>query len=67
MEILFVIGGLFSIISAAMDWNWFMNHRKARLFVKMFGRNGARIFYVLFGLALIVFAGLSFFDVINLS
>ena len=67
MEIALVIGGLLSIISAAMDWDWFMNYNNARLFVKMFGRNGARIFYVLFGLTLIIFAGLIFFDVINLS
>ena len=44
--------GVFAITGAVMDWNWFMNNRRAWIFVKMFGRNGARVFYVLFGAAL---------------
>ncbi|MDR1884723.1 MAG: immunity 17 family protein [Synergistaceae bacterium] len=39
-----------------MNYDWFMNARRARLLVKIFGRGGARIFYMALGL-LIVGAG----------
>lgn len=52
---LVIVGaGLFSIVAAALDWDLFMEHRKARIFVSLFGRLGARIFYVLFGLGFVV-------------
>lgn len=41
--------GIFSIAGAALDWDWFITSRKARLFVSLFGRDGARIFYGLLG------------------
>ena len=45
--------GLFTIFCAIMDYDWFMEDRKAEFVVTIFGRNGARIFYVLLGLVLI--------------
>ncbi|MBI5930082.1 MAG: immunity 17 family protein [Chloroflexi bacterium] len=45
--------GVFTIVAAVMDWNWFMNNYRARFFVKLFGRFGARIFYVLLGFFLV--------------
>ena len=45
--------GLFSIAGAVMNWNWFMLNRRARLFVTLFGRGGARVAYVIIGLVLI--------------
>ncbi|MCL1825083.1 MAG: Imm17 family immunity protein [Betaproteobacteria bacterium] len=33
-----------------------MNHPKAWLFVKLFGRNGARVFYVVLGVLIVVSA-----------
>jgi len=45
-------GGGFSVLGAAMDWDFFMESRKARLFVGIFGRNGARIVYAVIGAAL---------------
>jgi hypothetical protein len=50
-------GGVFAICGAVFDWDWFMNHRRARLFVRVFTRSGARIFYGLLGGA-ILFAGM---------
>jgi len=41
--------GVFTIWAAAADWDWFMNSRRALIFVKLFGRNGARVAYVLIG------------------
>ena len=48
--IFFVLVGLFSIICAIKNWDFFMNNRKAYIWVKFFGRNGARVFYVILGL-----------------
>ena len=52
--LILVAGGLFSICGAAFDWDFFINSRKARFFVTIFGRTGARIFYGLLGLAIVV-------------
>jgi hypothetical protein len=49
----FLFAGLFSIVSAAADWDWFMDSGKARIFVSLFGRGGARIFYILLGIVII--------------
>jgi hypothetical protein len=51
----FVLVGVFSILGGVCDWDFFMNSRKARIWVWLFGREGARWFYVLFGLGIIVF------------
>jgi drug/metabolite transporter superfamily protein YnfA len=53
--ILFVVVGCFSMAGAYFDWDWFMKNSRAWLFVKLFGRNGARIFYGLLGAALVTF------------
>ena len=55
-RVLMAAGGFFSIVCAALDLDWFMNHSKAWLFVKLFGRDGARVFYILLGLAAIAMA-----------
>ncbi len=44
--------GLFSIVASILNWDWFFNHRRARIFLKMFGRTGARVFYIILGLFL---------------
>lgn len=46
---LFVAIGLFCFFCAYKDYDWFMNNRKAKVLVKIFGRKGARIFYCLLG------------------
>jgi hypothetical protein len=52
--LLFGGAGLFTIAGAIFNWDWFMNDYRARFFVKIFGRDGARIFYVILGLVIIV-------------
>ena len=49
LALLLVLGGLFAVAGGVFDWEWFMGHRKARVFVKLLGRNGARIFYCILG------------------
>jgi immunity protein 17 of polymorphic toxin system len=56
--LLLVGAGIFTLCGAGFDWEWFMNHRKARLFVMLFGRMGARIFYGILGLVLVVMGAL---------
>jgi hypothetical protein len=51
--ILSVFGGLFSLAGAILDWEWFMSNHKAAVFVRILGRNGARLFYALLGLGLV--------------
>ena len=46
--------GIFSVCGAALDWEFFMNHRKARFMVAILGRAGARAFYGLLGSGLVV-------------
>ena len=43
---------LLTIFYAFIDYDWLMNHSKAAPFVALFGRNGARIFYIILGAAL---------------
>ena len=52
--VIFILIGLFSMICAIGDFDFFMNHRKAKLFVKLLGRKGTRIFYSILGLGFIV-------------
>ena len=46
--------GVLTIAAALLDWDWFFKNRRAKFFVDTFGRNGARIFYALLGVAIIV-------------
>ena len=50
--------GAFCVCGAAMDWERFMNHRKAQPFVDALGRGGARAFYVVLGGALVAFGAM---------
>ncbi|MBD2090179.1 immunity 17 family protein [Microcoleus sp. FACHB-1515] len=56
MQLLIGAAGLFTIVGAIQDWDWFMNHRRAWIFVKLLGRKGARIFYIILGTAIALFA-----------
>jgi len=49
-------GGVFTIWCAYKDYDWFMNNHKAWFFVKMFGRNGARIYYMGLGVFIVLCA-----------
>ena len=54
-QLLILAGGVFCVFCAFMDYDWFMESHKASLFVKMFGRRGARIFYIALGVVIFVF------------
>ncbi len=46
--------GVFAICGATFEWGFFMNHRKARFLVSLFGRTAARIIYMALGAGLVV-------------
>ena len=56
--LLTIAAGVFCIYCAYKDYDWFMGSSKAWLFVKMFGRDGARKFYIGLG-AFIIMCGLT--------
>ena len=49
LPILLLIGGVFCVYSAWKDYDWFMESRKARAMSNLFGRKGARVFYLVLG------------------
>ncbi len=48
--------GAFVLLASIFNWNFFFENRKARLFMKLFGRTGARIFYGLLAIVLFLLA-----------
>ncbi len=52
--LIFVVIGAFTILGSVKNWDIIFNSRKAWLIVKIFGRQGARIFYGLLGIFLTV-------------
>ncbi len=58
MEIFILIFGIlaggFCIAGSVFNWDFFFNTRKASGVAKVFGRTGARIFYVIIGLICII-------------
>ena len=48
----FIAAGTFTMLGAIFNWDFFMNSGKAKFWVKILTRNGARIFFGLLGLAL---------------
>ncbi len=60
-----IAGGAFALCGAGFNWDWFMDHPKARFFSGIFGRTGARLFYGLLGVGLVVLGGLFVIGVIR--
>ncbi len=54
MNLLTVIIGIFCISASAQNWDWFFNNYRAKPIVKLFGRDGARIFYAILGIFLTI-------------
>ncbi len=54
----FVGGGLLAVGGGVLNVDAFMNSPKAEPFVNALGRTGARLFYVVLGLAMMALGGL---------
>ena len=62
--LLLVAVGALVVCSAIFEYDWFMQHRKARFVVGLIGRNGARVMYVFLGLAVSTLGLLMVFNVV---
>jgi len=60
-----VAGGAFSVLGGVLNWNWFFAMSPATTVVRLIGRTGARIFYVLLGLFVIAGGILAAFGLIK--
>lgn len=49
---MFIALGLFSVVAAIGNIEWYFRTEGARMFVRWWGRRGARVFYFLLGIAL---------------
>lgn len=52
--VLFIVLGSFALIASLFNLKWFFTSENGRLFIKLFGYKGARIFYGIVG-ALILY------------
>lgn len=51
--VIFILMGVFSLVAAAFNFNWYFESEGVMMFVRRFGRKGARIFYAALGVALL--------------
>lgn len=61
MALIVILIGGFSIFCAYKDYDWFMNDSKARFWVKVLGRDGARKFYMGLGTFIIALGVVLYF------
>jgi hypothetical protein len=59
LGLFFIAVGAFALCGAGFDWDWFMNHRKARAITRILTRTGARVFYALIGAGLVTLGTLA--------
>jgi len=58
-------GGGYCILASIFNWDFFFNNDKGRTFVNILGRTGARIFYCILGLCLVLLAIYAIFLPLN--
>lgn len=66
-SLLFVAIGIYALIGAICDWEWFMNSRKARTMVSLLGRDGTRVLYSILGVLLIVLGVLGSLGIVDMN
>ncbi len=65
-QILFMAAGIFSILGAYFEWNFFYKNRKVQRIIKLFGPSGAKIFYIVIGIIIFSIALLDMTNVIDI-
>lgn len=48
-----ILAGLYSIITAVFDWDWYFNNKKTKMACDLLGRKTIRVMQVIFGLFVI--------------
>ncbi|MFR3549464.1 MAG: immunity 17 family protein [Coprobacter sp.] len=56
ISIFFACLGTLSICAAIANWDWFFNTNNGKIFVRLFKRTGARIFYIILGILIWIMA-----------
>lgn len=51
---LLIAVGVLAIAGGTLEWSVFMRNRRVRVFIELFGRDGARAFYVGIGMTMIM-------------
>ena len=68
MAIVLILVGIFSLVGAGLDKDWFMEARKARFLTRLLGeRSKVRIFYLILGSGMIIAGILGVIGIIDLS
>ena len=63
--LLFIVVGFYSIAGAALNWEWFMGDPKAKVFARLFGRTGTRVFYIILGVGVLIFGFFGMFGLFD--
>ncbi len=66
IQVLLVSFGLFSILGAYFEWTFFYNNNKVQRIIRLIGRSGAKIFYILIGAILFTIAILDIIHIIDI-
>ncbi|MBR4320005.1 MAG: immunity 17 family protein [Oscillospiraceae bacterium] len=53
-KIFMILGGVFSFCGGYFGWSFFVNNYKFKGFQKLFGEQGARNFYMILGVFIII-------------
>ena len=67
MGIVIALTGALIAAAGVFDWNWFMNHRKARRLTNVIGRGASRGIYIVLGLGAVVTGVLMALGVVDLT
>lgn len=67
MGVLMAAAGLFVLAGSAFNWDWYWERRRTALWIDLFGRTGARIFYGILGVAVLVGGALLAAGIIGLD
>ena len=62
IQVLLIAFGLFCILGAYLEWDFFFRVGKVQRIIGLIGKSGARIFYIVIGFILFI---LSFLDIIH--
>jgi len=65
LALLLVAAGIFTLICGIGNWDWFMNHRKARAMTRLIGRPATRILYIVLGLIIAILGVLLAFGIVD--
>lgn len=54
--IITVLIGMFTFVASSLNLEFFFNNKRAEAFIKLFGRKGTRLFYIILGIFLMYVA-----------